>query len=78
MEIFWEAIGYIGTALVVISMMMTSVTKLRVLNMCGSVFSSVYAVVCDAWAIVLMNVCLITINVFHLIRENRREKMCQE
>ncbi|MBE5951973.1 MAG: YgjV family protein [Lachnospiraceae bacterium] len=74
MHIFWEVIGYIGTILVILSMMMTSVTKLRVINVCGAAFSTVYAVVCDAWAIVVMNVCLMAINIFHLIREYKMKK----
>ena len=73
-NIFWEVIGYIGTILVILSMMMTSVTKLRIINVCGAVFSTVYAVVCDAWAIVVMNICLMAINIFHLIREYRLKK----
>ena len=68
MEWYWEVIGYTGTALVILSMMMTSVTKLRVLNICGSVLSTVYAVLGAAWPIVIMNVCLMCINAFHLIR----------
>lgn len=73
MNIYWEMFGYVGTILVVVSMMMTSVTKLRVINMCGSVISAIYAVVGNAWPIVVMNVCLIAINGYHLIRESRNK-----
>ncbi len=68
MNVFWEIFGYTGTALVVISMMMTSVTKLRILNVCGSVISGVYALVAGAYPVLLLNICLVGINLFHLIR----------
>ncbi len=70
-NIYLEIFGYIGTALVVISMMMTSITKLRIVNMSGSVISAIYAGICGTWPIVVMNVCLFAINGFHLIREAR-------
>ena len=74
MEWYWEVVGYAGTALVILSMTMTSVAKLRVLNICGSALSTVYAVLGSSWPIVIMNACLICINVFHLIRDFTRKK----
>ena len=44
-NIYLEIFGYIGTALVIISMMMTSVLKLRIINMCGGVISLIYHLV---------------------------------
>lgn len=73
-NIYLEIFGYIGTALVIISMMMTSVLKLRIINVCGGAISAVYSVFYGAWAVVVMNICLIIINIFHIIRELRRRK----
>ena len=67
-HILLEAFGYLGTILVVASMMMTSVTKLRIVNMSGSVISAIYAAICGTWPIVVMNVCLFLINGVQLIR----------
>ena len=47
---------------------MTNVNKLRLFNISGSVISAIYAAICGTWPIVLMNVCLVFINLFHLIR----------
>lgn len=69
-SIYLEIFGYIGTALVVISMMMTSITKLRIVNMSGSVISAIYAGICGTWPIVVMNVSLFMINSFHLIKDH--------
>ena len=43
MRIVLEAVGYIGTALVVLSMTMTSVLRLRIVNIAGSAVSVFYA-----------------------------------
>ena len=69
-KILLEIFGYAGSALVILSMMMTSVNKLRIFNICGAVISAVYSTIYQAYPIVLLNVCLIVINVFQLIRSN--------
>lgn len=71
---YLELFGYIGTALVIISMMMSSVTKLRIINICGSIISAIYSYLGSAWPIVVMNICLIIINVYHLIKEFSTKK----
>lgn len=68
MNIFLEVFGYIGTALVLLSMMMTSVVKLRVVNMAGSLISMIYAAVCHTWPVVALNLGLIVINTVQLVR----------
>ena len=68
-----EIIGYIGSALVVISMLMSSIIKLRVINIIGSVVSGVYAVICGAFPLALMNACLIVINLFNLWKLSRQK-----
>ena len=61
-----EIVGYIGSILVVVSMLMSSIVKLRVINTIGSVISGVYAIICGALPLALMNLCLIAINVYNL------------
>ena len=73
MNIYLEIFGYIGTALVIVSMMMTSVLKLRIINMCGSLISLIYAVLCNTWPVVVLNACLLAINMFHTIRQLRQK-----
>ncbi len=74
MNIYYEIIGYTGTFLVLLSMMMTSVVKLRVVNIMGSFFSMTYAVLSNAWPVVFLNAGLIIINVFQLIRFKTSKK----
>lgn len=63
-----EIFGYIGSALVVISMLMSSVVKLRIINTIGSIVSGTYAVIVGAFPLVLMNGCLIIINLYNLFK----------
>lgn len=61
-----EIFGYIGSVLVVISMLMSSVVKLRVINMIGSIISGIYAFISGALPLFVMNVCLLIINLYNL------------
>ena len=67
MNIYLEIFGYIGTALVIISMMMKSINKLRIFNISGALISMIYSIFVSAWPIVVMNGCLICINTYQLI-----------
>ncbi len=69
-----ELIGYLGSALVVVSMLMTSVVKLRVVNTIGSVIFMGYALVIGSYPTALMNLFLILINVYHLFHLLRDRK----
>ncbi|MBO5323044.1 MAG: YgjV family protein [Oscillospiraceae bacterium] len=74
MNIYLELFGYLGTALVLLSMMMTSVVKLRIINMSGSVISAIYAALSNTWPVVLLNLGLIIINAFQLLRLKQSSK----
>jgi len=68
MNIYLEIFGYIGTALVITSMMMKSINRLRIFNIAGSVISTIYSIIAGAWPIVVMNISLIAINSYHLLK----------
>lgn len=68
MDILLELLGYVGTVLTLMSMMMTSVVKLRTWSAIGSFISMIYAIISGAWPVVFLNVGLIAINLYHLIR----------
>ncbi len=61
-----ELFGYLGSALVVISMLMSSVVKLRVINAVGSLVSGSYALIIGSFPLALMNGCLLAINLYNL------------
>ncbi len=66
-ETLIELYGYLGSVLVVVSMLMSSVVKLRVINTVGSVISGTYALIIGSFPLALMNICLIVINVYNLL-----------
>lgn len=63
-----ELAGYLGSTLVVVSMLMSSVVKLRVINTVGSVISATYALIIHSYPLALMNICLIIINCYNLVK----------
>ena len=68
MNIWLEIFGYIGSALVVVSLLMASVVKLRIINTIGSVISGTYALIIGSFPLALMNISLIIINVYYLYK----------
>lgn len=64
-----ELIGYLASALIVASLAMTSVVRLRVISFLGSVAYVVYGVLIGAWPVVLANAVIALLNVWHLRKE---------
>jgi hypothetical protein len=64
-----ELIGYLASALVVASLAMTSVVRLRVISLVGSSTFVVYGVLIESVPIVLTNASIAALNVWFLSRE---------
>ncbi|MBE5807418.1 MAG: YgjV family protein [Clostridiales bacterium] len=73
-SVWIELIGYLGSALVVVSMLMSSVVKLRTVNLVGSAIFTVYALIIRSYPTAAMNLFLVGINVYHLVRLLKHEK----
>lgn len=69
-----ELIGYLGSSLVVVSMLMSSIVRLRVINTVGSVIFAAYALMIHSYPTALMNAFLIGINIYNLMKLRRKEK----
>lgn len=69
-----EAFGYLGSILVVISMLMTSVMKLRIINTTGSVIFATYAFIIHSYPTAFMNVALVLINLYNMKRLSKNSK----
>lgn len=70
-------IGYIGTAFVLASMLMSSVIKLRILNSIGSLVSLFYGLLIHAYPTVIMNAALLLINIYFLIKHAKTKAVYQ-
>lgn len=75
LNIWLEIIGYAGTALILVSMMMTSVRWLRWLNLLGSVLTMFYAGMNGTMPVFLLNLSLTVINGVHLYRLRKEENV---
>ena len=64
-----ELIGYLASALIVVSLAMTSVVRLRVISFVGSVVFVVYGALIGAWPVIVSNGIIALINVWYLRRE---------
>ena len=63
-----ELIGYLASALIVVSLMMSSVLKLRVVNLVGAVVFSTYGLLIGSLPVVLTNGAITLINITHLVK----------
>ncbi|MBO7126359.1 YgjV family protein [bacterium] len=70
-----EAIGYIGSVLVLISMLMTSVVRLRTINTIGSLIFTGYALLIQSYPTAALNFSLALINIYNLTKllKNKKE-----
>lgn len=73
-KLLLEIIGYVGSALIVISMMMTSVLRLRLVNILGCGISICYAIAVKAYPVAFLNAFLIVVNMAKIIQLFRLEK----
>jgi len=68
-DINWiEWIGYLGSALVALSLTMSSIVKLRWLNLGGSLIFSAYGYIIDATPVLAVNSLITLVNIFYLIK----------
>lgn len=65
-DLLYEAIGYIGSILVAISLMMRSVLRLRVINLAGALFFIAYGILIGAAPVAALNGLVALVNVYYL------------
>ena len=69
-----EIIGYAGSVLVAVSLTMSSVVKLRWLNLAGAAVMSVYGLLVGAYPVLAVNAFIVLVNVWYLGRMTREEE----
>jgi hypothetical protein len=68
-----EVIGWIGSAVLVWSLLQTQLHRLRVINLVGCIVLLGYNTVNHVWPMVGLNIVLAAINVFYLARMSREK-----
>ena len=64
-----EVVGYVASALIVVSLAMSSVVRLRLINLAGSTTFVAYGVFIESVPVVVTNAAIMVLNVFYLRRE---------
>ncbi len=68
METVYEAIGWIGSILIVWSLMQARVLRFRWMNFAGSLIATAYNAYFGIWPFVAMNAAIVVINAYWLLR----------
>ncbi|MBK7894579.1 MAG: hypothetical protein WAS33_09350 [Candidatus Promineifilaceae bacterium] len=62
----FELLGYMASVFVAISLMMRSVTRLRMINLVGAVLFTVYGLVIAAYPVAVVNGFIVFVNLYYL------------
>ena len=68
-----ELIGYLGSILVAISLMMRSLLRLRIINLIGALFFTIYGVLLGAYPVAFLNGIIVCIDLYYLIQMWRQK-----
>jgi hypothetical protein len=61
-----ELIGYVASVLVAVSLMMSSILRLRLINLLGSVTFTVYGLLIEAYPVAVVNLFIVFVNLYYL------------
>ena len=65
-DLVYELIGYLGSALVVTALLMTSLRRLRMVSLAGALVFTTYATLIGAVPLIVVNVSIMAINAWSL------------
>lgn len=63
---WFEWIGYAASLAILISLIMTSVFKLRIINMVGAILFVIYGILIKAYPVAFMNGAIVLVNIYYL------------
>lgn len=68
-----ELIGYLGSILVAISLMMKSLLRLRIINLIGALFFTLYGLLLGAYPVAFLNGMIVCIDLYYLVQMWRQK-----
>ncbi len=68
-----ELIGYLGSILVAISLMMKSLLRLRIINLFGALFFTLYGMLLRAYPVAFLNGLIVCIDLYYLVQMWRQK-----
>jgi hypothetical protein len=74
MDVWIEVFGWIGSGLLIVSLLQGKMLRLRVINSIASAMLVFYNVLVETWPMVAMNAAVIVINAWHIWKITRERK----
>lgn len=65
-NLYYELLGYTASVLIAVSLMMSAVIKLRIINLLGATSFALYGVLIGSAPVYVMNTAIAVINIWHL------------
>ncbi|MEW5926163.1 MAG: hypothetical protein AB1941_01630 [Gemmatimonadota bacterium] len=65
-QLVLEIVGYVASVLVAVSLMMSSILRLRLINLAGSAAFTVYGALIGAYPVAVVNALIVLINLYYL------------
>jgi hypothetical protein len=70
-DVFKEGLGYAASLIILVSLLMTNVFRLRVINLAGSLFFALYGWLIGSWPVCLINLVIAGIDGWYLVQALR-------
>ncbi|WP_404342877.1 YgjV family protein [Pseudoalteromonas mariniglutinosa] len=70
----WEYLGYLASALLVASLTMSDVVKLRWFNLFGCIAFTIYGFAIGSIPVAFTNGLLTFVNIYHIVKLKRQQK----
>lgn len=71
-QMSWEYLGYFASVLLVASLTMSNVVKLRWFNLGGCIAFTCYGIAIEAFPVAFTNGLLAVVNIYHIIKLKRQ------
>jgi len=72
-NLIYEIIGYVASTLVAVSLMMSKILRLRIVNLIGAATFAVYGFLIGAMPVAGMNLFIVLINIYYLVQMTRNK-----
>lgn len=69
-----EIMGYLASILIAVSLTMSSIVKLRVINLAGALLFGIYGLLIDSMPVALVNFFISFTNIYYLWKMNKENK----
>jgi hypothetical protein len=76
-RVWLELVGYLASVLIAVSLMMSSILRLRLINLIGAAMFAGYGLLIRAYPVAILNGLIVLVNAWHLLRMLRAKEFFQ-